>query len=79
MMIMLSLCFYVNEMDQKVKIAYARKYHLHTHIEMPFEKKGKQEIVNVADTTLDFPDLKRQRVVICDTTLIEGQYLLKRR
>ncbi len=36
-------------------------------IEMPFGKKGKQEIVNVADTTLDFPDLKRQRVVILET------------
>ncbi len=37
------------------------------NIEMPFGKKGKQQIVNVADTMLDFPDLGCQRVVVLET------------
>jgi len=36
-------------------------------MEMPLGKTDKQQIVNVADTTLDFPGLGRQRTVILET------------
>ncbi len=36
-------------------------------IEMPLGKTDKQHIINVADTTLDFPELGRQRTVILET------------
>ncbi len=38
-----------------------------TDMEMPLGKTGKQHIVNVADTTLDFSKLGEQRVVVLET------------